>query len=62
MAPQLKEAKLFNFAYKFEQAHDYYKQLDNIQFNSFKKSGNYNAIPAPVCNFSTFSTLSNKKH
>ena len=30
MAPQLKEAKLFNFAYKFEQAHDYYKQLPNI--------------------------------
>ena len=30
MAPQLKEAKLFNFAYKFEQAHDYYKQLANI--------------------------------
>ena len=30
MAPQLKEAKLFNFAYKFEQAHDYYKQLPNV--------------------------------
>ena len=30
MAPQLKEAKLFNFAYKFEQAHDYYKQLPSI--------------------------------
>ena len=30
MAPQLKEAKLFNFAYKFEQAHDYYKKLANI--------------------------------
>ena len=30
MAPQLKEAKLFNFAYKFEQSHDYYKQLANI--------------------------------
>ncbi len=30
MAPQLKEARLFNFAYKFEQAHDYYKQLPNI--------------------------------
>ena len=30
MAPQLAEAKLFNFAYKFEQAHDYYKQLANI--------------------------------
>ncbi len=30
MAPQLAEAKLFNFAYKFEQAHDYYKKLANI--------------------------------
>ena len=30
MAPQLAEAKLFNFAYKFEQAHDYYKQLASI--------------------------------
>ena len=30
MAPQLAEAKLFNFAYKFEQAHDYYKRLPNI--------------------------------
>jgi len=30
MAPQLAEAKLFNFAYKFEQAHDYYKQLANV--------------------------------
>ena len=30
MAPQLKEARLFNFAYKFEQAHDYYKQLPNV--------------------------------
>lgn len=30
MAPQLAEAKLFNFAYKFEQAHDYYKQFASI--------------------------------
>ncbi len=30
MAPQLKEAKLFNFAYKFEQAHDYYKKLATL--------------------------------
>ena len=30
MAPQLKETTLFNFAYKFEQAHDYYKKLANI--------------------------------
>ena len=30
MTPQLSEAKLFNFAYKFEQEHDYYKQLANI--------------------------------
>lgn len=30
MAPQLQEAKLFNFAYKFEQSHDYYKHLANI--------------------------------
>ena len=30
MSPQLTEAKLFNFAYKFEQEHDYYKQLANI--------------------------------
>ena len=30
MSPQLSEAKLFNIAYKFEQAHDYYKQLANI--------------------------------
>ena len=32
MSPQLTEAKLFNIAYKFEQSHDYYKQLANIQF------------------------------
>lgn len=30
MSPQLTEAKLFNIAYKFEQSHDYYKQLANI--------------------------------
>ena len=30
MSPQLTEAKLFNFAYKFEQEHDYCKQLANI--------------------------------
>ena len=30
MSPQLSEAKLFNIAYKFEQAHDYYRQLANI--------------------------------
>ena len=30
MSPQLSEAKLFNIAYKFEQEHDYYKQLANI--------------------------------
>ena len=30
MSPQLTEARLFNYAYKFEQQHDYYKQLANI--------------------------------
>lgn len=30
MTPQLTEAKLFNLSYKFEQEHDYYKQLANI--------------------------------
>ena len=30
MTPQLTEARLFNFGYKFEQMHDYYKQLANI--------------------------------
>ena len=30
MSPQLSEAKLFNIAYKFEQSHDYYKQLAKI--------------------------------
>lgn len=30
VTPQLTEAKLFNISYKFEQEHDYYKQLANI--------------------------------
>ena len=30
LAPQLKEADLFNFSYKFEQAHDFYKQIANL--------------------------------
>jgi aspartyl-tRNA(Asn)/glutamyl-tRNA(Gln) amidotransferase subunit A len=30
MTPQLTEKKLFNIAYKFEQEHDYYKQLASI--------------------------------
>ena len=30
MTPQLTEEKLFNISYKFEQAHDYYKQIANI--------------------------------
>ena len=30
MSPQLSESKLFNIAYKFEQSHDYFKQLANI--------------------------------
>ncbi len=30
LAPQLQESKLFNMAYKFEQAHDYWKTLANI--------------------------------
>ena len=30
LAPQMQEAKLFNFAYQFEQANDFYKQLANI--------------------------------
>jgi len=30
MTPQLTETRLFNLAYKFEQQHDYYKQLANI--------------------------------
>lgn len=30
LAPQLEESKLFNMAYQFEQAHDYWKQLANI--------------------------------
>ena len=30
LAPQLQEGKLFNMAYQFEQAHNYWKQLANI--------------------------------
>ena len=30
LAPQLQESRLFNFAHKFEQQHDFYKQLANI--------------------------------
>ena len=30
LAPQLAECDLFNFGYKFEQEHDYYKQQPNI--------------------------------
>lgn len=30
LAPQLQEAKLFNFAYQFEQANDFYTKLANI--------------------------------
>ena len=30
LAPQLQEAKLLNFAYRFEQANDFYKKLANI--------------------------------
>lgn len=30
LTPQLKEADLFNFAYKFEQEHDYYKQIAKV--------------------------------
>ncbi len=30
LAPQLKEADLFNFSYKFEQQHDFYKQIANV--------------------------------
>ena len=30
LAPQLKEADLFNFSYKFEQEHDFYKQIANL--------------------------------
>ena len=30
LAPQMKEADLFNFSYKFEQEHDYYKQIANV--------------------------------
>ena len=30
LAPQLQEARLFNFAYQFEQANDFYTKLANI--------------------------------
>jgi len=30
LVPQLQEGKMFNMAYQFEQAHDYWKQLANI--------------------------------
>ena len=30
LTPQMKEADLFNFSYKFEQAHDFYKQVANL--------------------------------
>ena len=30
LAPQMKEADLFNFSYKFEQEHDFYKQVANV--------------------------------
>ncbi|MBO7671993.1 Asp-tRNA(Asn)/Glu-tRNA(Gln) amidotransferase subunit GatA [bacterium] len=30
LAPQMQDARLLNFAYKFEQANDYYKKLANI--------------------------------
>ncbi len=30
LAPQMQDAKLFNFAYKFEQANDYHQKLANI--------------------------------
>ncbi len=30
LAPQLQESRLFNFAYKFEQANDFYKKLANV--------------------------------
>ena len=30
LAPQKKEADLFNFSYKFEQEHDFYKQVANV--------------------------------
>ena len=30
LAPQFQEGNLFNFAYQFEQSHDYWKQLANI--------------------------------
>ncbi len=30
LTPQMKEADLFNFSYKFEQEHDFYKQVANV--------------------------------
>ena len=30
LAPQLQESKLFNFAHRFEQEHDFYKQIANV--------------------------------
>ncbi|MGN0018963.1 MAG: Asp-tRNA(Asn)/Glu-tRNA(Gln) amidotransferase subunit GatA [Candidatus Gastranaerophilaceae bacterium] len=30
LTPQMKEADLFNFSYKFEQEHDFYKQIANV--------------------------------
>ena len=30
LSPQMKEADLFNFSYKFEQEHDFYKQVANV--------------------------------
>ncbi len=30
LTPQMKEADLFNFSYRFEQEHDFYKQLANV--------------------------------
>ena len=30
MTPQMTEQRLFNFAYKFEQCHDFYKQIANL--------------------------------
>ena len=30
LAPQMKEADLFNFSYKFEQAHEFYKQIASL--------------------------------
>ena len=30
LTPQMKESDLFNFSYKFEQSHDFYKQIANV--------------------------------